>query len=182
MSYLNANNKNKIYAKPINENINEKVMLVIDENGNKIGELNKKEALKIADDKGLDLILLIPSNGKKVAVCKIGDFGKMLYQQKTNERKKRKNQSVIKTKEIKVRPQIAMNDLKWMVKNVSNWINDNNLVKFKIKASGRVGFKPQLINQTYENFLNLLGPIAKVQTPLKKISPIFYEATLVKNK
>lgn len=159
-------------------------MLVIDEEGNKLGVLSRNEALREAEERGRDLVLIVPSNQNKNqhAIAKIADYGKMLYEQKVKERMSKKNQTVTKIKEIKVRPQIAENDLKWMVKNAINWLNDGNQVKFKIKAYGRIGSKADLIEETYKKFLNLIGEVGKVQIPLKKVTPVLYEATIVKNK
>jgi translation initiation factor IF-3 len=61
-------------------------------------------------------------------------------------------------------------------------LNDNAQIKFKIQAFGRIGFKPELIQETYDKFLALLGDKAKILNPLKKITPVIYEATIVKNK
>ena len=159
-------------------------MLVIDEEGNKLGTLSRNEALREAEERGYDLVLIVQSNQSKnqQAIAKIADYGKMLYEQKVKERMSKKNQTVTKVKEIKVRPQIAENDLKWMVKNAINWLNDGNQVKFKIKAYGRIGSKADLIEETYKKFLNLIGEVGKVQIPLKKVTPVLYEATIVKNK
>ena len=170
--------------KLINQQIREKSMIVIDETGQKLGVLSRNEALAEAEERGYDLVLIVPSNQSKnqQAIAKIADYGKMLYEQKVKERISKKKQSVTKVKEIKVRPQIAENDLKWMAKNAINWLNDGDQVKFKIKAYGRIGFKFELIEETYKKFLNLIGDIGKVQTPLKKVTPVLYEAIIVKNK
>ena len=159
-------------------------MLVIDENGQKLGILSRNEALREAEKRGYDLVLIVLSNQSKnnQAIAKITDYGKMLYEQKVKERLSKKNQTITKVKEIKVRPQIAENDLRWMAKNATNWLNDGNQVKFKIKAYGRIGFKLELIEETYNKFLNLIGEIGKVQIPLKKVTPVLYEAIIVKNK
>ncbi len=159
-------------------------MLVIDESGQKLGILSRNEALREAEKRGYDLVLIVPSNQSKnnQAIAKITDYGKMLYEQKVKERLSKKNQTITKVKEIKVRPQIAENDLRWMAKNATNWLNDGNQVKFKIKAYGRIGFKLELIEETYNKFLNLIGEIGKVQIPLKKVTPVLYEAIIVKNK
>ena len=166
----------------INEQIRENSMLVIDENGQKLGIMDKNKALETAYDKDLDLVLMVPHNEKSPAICKIADYGKMLYEEKTKERQAKKNQHVTKTKEIKVRPQIGDNDLNWMSKNAIEWLQDGCQVKFKIRAFGRIATKPEVIYETYNKFLALLGDIAKVQTPLKKVTPVLYEATIVKNK
>lgn len=166
----------------INDEINDEEMLVIDETGQKLGVLSKSDAIEKAYDKELDLVLIVPSQNNNPAICKIADYGKMLYEGKSRERESHKKQNVIKVKEIKVRPQVGENDLKWMAKNAITWLENNNQVKFKIKAFGRIGFKPEIINETYSKFLGLIGDIGKVQTPLKKITPVLYEATIVKNK
>ena len=170
--------------KLINQQIREQSMLVIDEEGNKLGTLSRNEALREAEERGYDLVLIVPSNQSKnqQAIAKIADYGKMLYEQKVKERMSKKKQTVTKVKEIKVRPQIAENDLKWMAKNAINWLNDGDQVKFKIKAYGRIGSKADLIEETYKKFLNLIGEVGKVQIPLKKVTPVLYEATIVKNK
>ena len=100
--------------KLINQQIREQLMLVIDEEGNKLGTLSRNEALREAEERGYDLVLIVPSNQSKnqQAIAKIADYGKMLYEQKVKERMSKKKQTVTKVKEIKVRPQIAENDLK----------------------------------------------------------------------
>jgi translation initiation factor IF-3 len=89
---------------------------------------------------------------------------------------------VIKVKEVKVRPQIGNHDLKWRADQAIGWLNDNAQIKFKIQAYGRIGYKPELIQETYDRFLELLGENAKVLTPLKRLTPVLYEATIIKNK
>jgi translation initiation factor IF-3 len=94
----------------------------------------------------------------------------------------RKNQTVIKTKEVKVRPQISEHDLKWRADQAKGWLNDGNQVRFKIQAYGRVGYKPELIQETFEKFMAMIGPDGKTLSDLKKLSPVLYETTIVKNK
>lgn len=168
----------------INEQIRESQMLVIDLDGTNLGVMNRAEALAKAEDEGYDLVLMVPKmpNKNSPAICKIADYGKMMYEEKTKERQARKNQTVVKVKEIKVRPQISENDLKWMAKNATNWLEDNNQIKFKVRAYGRMGTKTEQITGIFDKFMELIGPIGKVQTPLKKITPVLYEATIVKNK
>ncbi len=166
----------------INDQINEQKMLVIDQNGTNLGIMNYDQALRVAKEQDLDLILMVPKIKDKEAICKIADYGKMQYEEKTKARQSKKNQTTIKVKEIKVRPQIGDNDLKWMAKNAIAWLNDNNQVKFKIRAYGRIGTKIEQITAIFDKFMNLVGTIGKIQTPLKKITPILYEATIVKNK
>lgn len=164
-----------------NEKILDSHLLVIDEKGNNLGRLSKDEALKLAKLKDLDLVLFVPSSkNNNLPIAKIINFGKYVYDQKIKQKQSKKNQTVIKVKEIKVRPQTGSHDLAWRAKNALNWINDNCQVKFKILAYGRVGYKPELIQETYDKFIKLLEDKVKIIYPLKKISPVLYECTLGK--
>jgi translation initiation factor IF-3 len=99
--------------RPINEKIHDARLLVIDENGNKLGAMNKMDAVHLAQERGYDLVLFVPaSKTGSLAIAKIVDYGKFTYEQKMKEKQSRKNQSVIKIKEVKVRPQISDHDLK----------------------------------------------------------------------
>jgi translation initiation factor IF-3 len=99
--------------RPINEKIQDAKLLVIDENGNKLGAMNKLDAVHLARERGYDLVLFVPANKTGgLAIAKIVDYGKFTYEQKMKEKQSRKNQSVIKVKEVKVRPQISDHDLK----------------------------------------------------------------------
>ncbi|MDR0739524.1 MAG: translation initiation factor IF-3 [Mycoplasmataceae bacterium] len=167
----------------INEKITDDKLLVIDENGIKLGIMNKMAAVNLAKERGYDLVLFVPAEKTgNVAIAKIVDYGKFTYEQKMKEKLSRKNQSVIKIKEVKVRPQISDHDLKWRANQAIAWLNDNAQIKFKIQAYGRIGFKPELIQETYDKFVNLLGNTAKILTPIKKLTPVLYESTIVKNK
>jgi translation initiation factor IF-3 len=72
--------------------------------------------------------------------------------------------------------------LRWRANQAKAWLNDNAQIKFKIQAYGRIGFKPELIQETYEKFIGLLGDTAKILNPIKKLTPVLYESTIVKNK
>jgi translation initiation factor IF-3 len=99
--------------RPINEKIPDAKLLVIDENGSKLGVMNKMDAVRLAQERGFDLVLFVPANKTGgVAIAKIVDYGKFAYEQKMKEKQSRKNQNVIRVKEVKVRPQISDHDLK----------------------------------------------------------------------
>lgn len=169
--------------KPINEQIKDAQLLVIDENGVKLGKMDRQTAINNAKDKGLDLILFVPANKTgTLSIAKIGDYGKYAYEQKIKAKQSKKKQTIISTKEVKVRPQIGNHDLTWRANQAKGWLENNFQIKFKIQAFGRIGYKPELIQDTYNRFLSLLGNTAKVITPLKKITPVIYEAIIIKNK
>jgi len=99
--------------KIINQRIRDSKLFVIDETGTKLGVISRNEALDLASDRGLDLMLVTPANktNNGVAIAKILDYGKFNYQQKMKEKESRKKQATIKFKEVKVRPQIGDHDL-----------------------------------------------------------------------
>jgi translation initiation factor IF-3 len=96
----------------INEKIPNHQLLVIDDEGNKLGIMQRDDAIALAQDKGLDLVLFVPSHNNQPALAKIIDYGKFAYEQKLKEKHAHKNQTVIKVKEVKVRPQTGDHDLK----------------------------------------------------------------------
>ncbi len=169
--------------RPINEKIRDPKLLVIDEDGSKIGQMTRNDAINYARDKDLDLVLFVPANKTGgLPIAKVIDYGKFNYMEKMKAKQSKKNQSVIKVKEIKVRPQIGKHDLEWRAKNAIDWLEDGCQVKFKIQAFGRVGYKPELIEETYKKFLDMLQNKGKVIQPLKKLTPVLYECTIAKNK
>jgi translation initiation factor IF-3 len=96
--------------KPINENIKFPKVLVIDNNGKNLGPTKTSDAIKIAKEAKLDLILInTPKNEDQLPITKIGDYGKYLYEQKAKI--KNSKQKVLKNKEITVRPQVGTHDL-----------------------------------------------------------------------
>lgn len=164
-----------------NEKIKDPKVLVIDETGANLGAMNTKDAIRLAQDKDLDLVLFVPgAKTGKLSICKIIDYGKFLYQQNVKQKEARKNQVIIKTKEVKVRPQIGSGDLAWKANQANEWLKDGCQIKFKVMAFGRIATKTELIDLVYNNFLKLVEANGKVATPLKQVSPVMYEATIVK--
>ncbi|GHU33914.1 hypothetical protein FACS1894166_10490 [Bacilli bacterium] len=97
--------------RPINERIRDLEIMVIDETGAKLGVMKKFDAINLAKERGYDLVLMAPGGPGRPAIAKIIDYGKYIYEQKVKEKQARKNQTVIKVKEVKVRPQIGDHDL-----------------------------------------------------------------------
>lgn len=163
----------------LNEDIREKTLLVIDENGNKLGEMSKQEALELARQNSKDLVLF--SSGDK-PTAKIIDFGKYIYDQKKKSKENKKTQVQTKNKEIKIRPQIGLHDLMVRVDNAKKWLESGYRIRFVVLAYGRIGTKVDQIEETYNKFISLLEDKAIVQSPLKKVSNVQYESFLIANK
>ncbi|MDR0340903.1 MAG: translation initiation factor IF-3 [Mycoplasmataceae bacterium] len=165
----------------INEEITERSLLVINSEGVNIGVKTIDDALKIANEERLDLVLFKPSNGSTPAIAKILDYNKFIFEQKKKEKDAKNAVSASKMKELIIKPQISDHDIEWQAQKLLQWINAGNQVKLKIKTFGRVGFKQELIEDAYNKFVKILSVSAKVQIPLKKLSPVLYEAIFVKN-
>ena len=108
---------------------------MIEEDGNQIGIVPIEEALKAARDKGLDLVEISPRS--KPPVCKVMDYGKYKYQLEISEKMKKKKQSQIIVKEIKIRPKIDTNDLNTKRKQIEKFLSSGYRVKVTVMFRGR---------------------------------------------
>ena len=120
---------------PINTQIKEKVVQVIGDEGEKIGELPIEKAIELAESKDLDLVLVSPN--AKPPVCKIMNYGKYKFEQAKKEKEARKNQKVVDIKEIRVTPNIGQHDFDFKCKNARSFLESGNKVKFSVKFRGR---------------------------------------------
>ncbi len=120
---------------PINGQIREKEVQVIDENGNKLGVLAIEEALDIAEERDLDLVLVAPNSSP--VVCKLMNYGKYKFEQAKKEKESRKNQKAVELKEIRVTPNIGEHDFGFKSKNARSFLEAGNKVKFTVRFRGR---------------------------------------------
>jgi translation initiation factor IF-3 len=119
----------------INERIRVPQVRLIDEKGEQVGVVDTREALQMARDRGLDLMEV--SAASSPPVCKICDYGKFKYEKKKKEHEARKKQTVIKVKEIQLRPQTEEHDLDYKFKNAKQFLEDGDKVKVTIMFRGR---------------------------------------------
>ena len=120
---------------PINGQIKEKEVQLIDENGEKLGVLSIQKAMEIADEKNLDLVLVAPNS--KPVVCKLMNYGKYKFEQAKKEKESRKNQKAVELKEIRVTPNIGGHDFGFKSKNARAFLESGNKVKFTVRFRGR---------------------------------------------
>lgn len=125
----------------MNEMITAKEVRCTSDEGTNYGIISTSEALKIADDLGLDLVLIAPDG--KPPVAKIMDYGKFRYQQEKKKKEAKKNQKVIVVKEIKLSVKIAENDVNYKVKHAREFLEEGNHVKFRVFLKGREMANPQ---------------------------------------
>lgn len=118
-----------------NREINSKEIRLIDEEGNMIGVISTFEALRMAQDKSLDLVEISPNVNPPV--CKIMNFGKFKYEVQKKNQAAKKKQKVVETKEIKVRPTIAIGDYNVKLKNAIRFLADGDKVRVTLMFKGR---------------------------------------------
>ena len=119
----------------INEEIRDKELRVIGANGDQLGIMSSAEALRLAEEKELDLVKIAPN--AVPPVCKIMDYGKFRFEQLKKEKEAKKNQRVVEVKEIRMSPSIDTNDLNTKVKNAMKFLKDGNRVKVTVRFRGR---------------------------------------------
>lgn len=148
---------NKPEPKPlINGEIKFNTLRVIDDNSSQLGILNKNEALRIAESKGLDLVVITESADPPVA--RILDADKYFYEQKRREKEvaKKQRESRVEIKEIQFRPGIGDHDFETKLKNIDKFLSKGNKVKLMVRFRGRENANKQLgfdiLNKVFESF------------------------------
>ncbi len=126
------NNNNELF---INEQIRDHEVRVIGADGEQLGIMSSAEALKLADEAGLDLVKIAPT--AKPPVCKIVDYGKYKYDQLRKAREAKKKQKTVDIKEIRMSPGIDTNDLNTKINAARKFLTKGNRVKFTIRFRGR---------------------------------------------
>lgn len=119
----------------INEQIRDKEVRLIDENGEQLGIVPSKEAQQLADDKKLDLVKIAPT--AKPPVCRIMDYGKYRFDQAKKEKEAKKKQKTIDIKELRLSPSIDTHDIQVKVKKAIEFLKDGAKVKVIIRFRGR---------------------------------------------
>ncbi len=120
---------------PINEKIRFKEVQVIDEQGQKLGIMSSNEALELAEEKKLDLVLVAPNGNPPV--CKIMNYGKHKFEQAKREKEAKKKQKVSELKEIRVTPNTEDHDFNFKAKNARKFLEDGAKVKITVRFRGR---------------------------------------------
>ena len=119
----------------INREIRAPEVRVIDADGRQVGVLPIKEALRLAEEQGLDLVEVAP--GASPPVCRVMNYGKYKYQQNKRSQEAKKHQTVIHVKEVKVRPRTEDHDFQFKVRHVKRFIEEGNKVKISLLFRGR---------------------------------------------
>ncbi|WEG13918.1 translation initiation factor IF-3 [Pullulanibacillus sp. KACC 23026] len=119
----------------VNEAIRAKQVRLVGQNGDQIGIVSKQEALEMAQNANLDLVM-VAANAKP-PVCRIMDYGKYRYEQQKKDKEARKNQKIINLKEIRLSPTIEEHDFNTKLRNAIKFLSKGDKVKASIRFRGR---------------------------------------------
>jgi len=144
----------------VNEDITAEVVLVISETGEKLGELDRLEALKIADERGYDLVCVAPN--APVPVCKLLDYSKYRYDQIKKAKEAKKNQKVIAVKEVRLSPTIDVGDFNTKQKAARKFLTDGDKVKVSCRFRGRMIEHANKTKELFVKFQEGLADVANV--------------------
>ena len=149
----------------INEQIRDKEVRVIGENGEQLGIMSTKEALSMAEEAGLDLVKIAPT--AKPPVCKIVDYGKFKYEQVRREKDAKKKQKTIEIKEIRLSPNIDRNDLNTKANAARKFLTKGNRVKVTLRFRGREMAHMSESKHILDDFAEILSDISVIEKPAK---------------
>lgn len=152
---------NNIKDLMINEEIRSSKVRLIDDEGEQIGVIPIKEALKMAENKHLDLVNVAPN--AKPPVCKILDYGKYKYDALKKEKEAKKNQKVINVKEIRLSPNIEKHDLEVKANQASKFLSNENRVKVSVRFRGRELGHKDLGKEVLDKFYELTKDVGQIE-------------------
>ena len=144
----------------INEEILDKEVRLIGDQGEQLGIMSAQEALKIAVERELDLVKIAP--GSNPPVCKVMDYGKFRFEQAKKEKEAKKNQRVIEIKEIRMSPGIGENDFNTKLKNGQKFLNDGDRVKVSVRFRGREMAHTDIGKELLDRFAEECADIANL--------------------
>ena len=149
----------------INEEIRGKELRVIDSDGSQLGILSSQQALALAEEKNLDLVMISPQ--AKPPVCKIMDYGKYRFEQAKREKEARKNQHTVDVKEIKLSLNIDTHDFNTKLKNAMKFFAHGDKVKVSIRFRGREMGHSEYGYETMKRFSDACAEVANIERPAK---------------
>ena len=145
----------------INEQIRCKEVRVIGEEGQQLGVMALRDALNMAKDAGVDLVMVSPSANPPV--CRIVDYGKFKYEQLRREKEAKKKQKVIEIKEVRLSPNIDTNDLNTKINAAKKFLTKGDKVKVTLRFRGREMAHVQASKHILDDFAEALADIAVVE-------------------
>lgn len=149
----------------VNEGIRARELRLISDNGDQLGVKTKQEALKMAEDANLDLVLVAPK--AKPPVAKIMDYGKYRFELQKKQREARKKQKVVNIKEVRLSPTIDTNDFNTKMKNARKFLSKGDKVKVSIRFKGRAITHKDIGRDVLNRFVEATEDVATVESKAK---------------
>lgn len=134
---------------------------VIGHDGKQIGILSLKEAMKLAEEQGLDLVEVAPQ--ATPPVCRIMNYGKYKYQQSKKIQEAKKHQTVIQVKEVKIRPRTEEHDLQFKLRHAKRFLSEGNKVKVSMLFRGREIAHPEMGKELLERIIAELKDLMVIE-------------------
>ncbi len=150
--------------------VNERIVGVsqirlIDETGKMLGLFMVKDAIKLAKERGLDLLEISPTASPPV--CKISDYGKFKYEKKKNEHKAKKKQAVVNIKEVQFRPQTEQHDLDYKFRHVQRFLEDGDKAKITVMFRGREIAYVDQGRKLLDRLIEMVKEVGIIESPPK---------------
>ncbi len=149
-----------------NEEIRDREVRVISETGEQLGIMSSREALRLAQEAGLDLVKISP--GAVPPVCKIMDWGKYKFEQAKKEKENRRNQKIVEIKEVQLSVTIDVGDLKVKARKATEFLQEGNKVKVTIRLRGRQMAHAHLGRDVMMNFYESIKEFAVIEKPVNQ--------------
>ncbi len=147
----------------INWGIKAAEIRVVDADGKQLGILPLKEAMRVAEEQGLDLVEVAPN--ATPPVCRIMNYGKYKYQQSKRSQEARKHQTVIHVKEVKLRPRTEEHDFQFKLRHAQRFLSEGNKVKITVLFRGREMAYPEFGREILNRFLEGVKDLMVVEQP-----------------
>ena len=144
----------------INEQIRDREVRVVSADGEQLGVMSSRDAMKLAREAELDLVKIAPK--AQPPVCKIIDYGKYKYEQSRREKEAKKKQKTIEVKEVRLSPNIDVNDLNTKIAAARKFLAKGNKVKVTLRFRGREMAHMQASKHILDDFAKNLEDIAQV--------------------
>jgi len=149
----------------INDQIRDKEIRLIGENGEQLGIMSSRDAYKMAQEANLDLVKIAPT--AKPPVCKIIDYGKYRYDMTRREKEAKKRQKTTEIKEIRLSPNIDENDMLTKANNARKFITKGDKVKIALRFRGREMAHLGRSKKILDDFFKIVEDVAVVEKPVK---------------
>ena len=140
----------------INEQIRDKEIRLIGDDGQQYGVISMREARAIAEEKGLDVCKVSPPSVQP-PTCKLMDYGKYRYEQQKREKEAKKNQKVMEIKEIRLSATIDIGDTTRLAAQTAKFLSEGNKVKASIRLKGRQQAHPEIAVKIVEDYIEMVG-------------------------